>query len=383
MRAGEGRVAELQRRMGDEGIDLFVSNDADSIAYFAEYWNYLGMEFGRATLLLVPRNGAPVLITPAMESDMCRNMTWVEDVRPWADGAAGEWQAPLLEAIGTFRAETVAIEGMKTHPMVLDLLRSRIAAGRLIDAAPVISAMRMIKTADEIAIMRQAGEVAVAMGVGGRDAIGEGVREYEVALAVIAAGTRKAAEFLGADGLDVYQSPMVHNLQILQSGHHTCLVHRRPSVRRIERGEPVYMCFCGIVNFRHFKLGFDREYFVGDVSDEQARVYEATIAAQKAALDEIRPGAIAEDVNTAAEEVYLASGYGASYRTGRGVGYSFLEEPQLKRGDRTVLQAGMTFAVDGGVTLPGEFGGRVGDSIVVTNDGYEFLTDLPRELTVI
>jgi Xaa-Pro dipeptidase len=239
-----------------------------------------------------------------------------------------------------------------------------------------------VKSASEIAIMRDAGKVAVAMVEGARDAIKEGVPEYEVALAVIAAGTRKAASLLNGAS-HRFVSPTIYNLQILQSGHDTCMVHRRSSTRKIGKGEPVYLCFCGIANFQNYKLGFDREFFVGSATDEQARVYEAAVKAQQAALAAIRPGVICEDVNAAAEEAYREAGFAPPYRTGRSIGCSFLEMPELKRGDRTPLAAGMTLAVDGGITIPHEYGARVGDSVVVTETGFEYLTPYPRELAII
>ena len=216
--------------------------------------------------------------------------------------------------------------------------------------------------------MRQAGQVAVAMAEAAEAVIGEGVPEYEVALAVIAGGTRRAAALLD-EGAERFFSPTIYNLQILQSGHDTCMVHRRSTVRRIQRGDPVYLCFCGIANFKLAKLGFDREYFVGAVTDEQARTYETTVAAQRAALETIRPGVPAEEVHRAASEVYREAGFAAGYRTGRAIGYSFLESPELKAGDQTPLRPGMTFAVDGGITVAGRYGTRVGDSIVVTETG--------------
>jgi Xaa-Pro aminopeptidase len=380
------RLAELQARMTDTGFDLFVVQDPDSMVAFAGFWNYLGMEFGRATLLVVPRDGAPVLIAPAMEAEMARRMSWIAEVRPWADGLDGEWMAPLEALVAAAPGRRVAVEHDKTHPRVLALL-GRAAGARPRDGTALIAALRMIKSPEEIAILRQAGQVAVAMGQAGRAAIGEGVPEYEVALAVSAAGTRKAAEFLAHEPQGsmaaTFTSPTIYNLQIMQSGRHTCMVHRRSTVKTIERGDPVYLCFCGIANFRQFKLGFDREFFVGSVTDEQARAYETTLAAQQAALATLRPGAVAEEVHWAAEEVYRAAGYGAAYRTGRAFGYSFLEEPQLKDGDTTRIAPGMSFAVDGGITVEGAFGTRVGDSVVVTEDGFEYLTDFPRELTVL
>jgi Xaa-Pro aminopeptidase len=138
-----------------------------------------------------------------------------------------------------------------------------------------------------------------------------------------------------------------------------------------------------MISFKQYKLGFDREFFIGEASDEHARVYETAVAAQLAALSMIRPGVAAEEPALAANEVYCSAGFSPGYRTGRAIGVSFLEAPELKQGDRTPLQAGMTFAVDGGVTVDGQFGARVGDSIVVTDDGYECLTPYPKGLCIV
>ncbi len=377
------RTAELQRRMADEGIDLFVVTDADSVYYLSGFWGHLGLEFDRATIVVVPSAGEPTLITPAMEAEMGRAMSWIAEVREWTDGIDGEWKRHLADLVSHPASRVIAVEAHKTDPRILDVLRREAKEASIKDGAAILSDMRMIKSPDEIAVMRQAGKIAVAMCQAGREAIAEGVPEYELALAVIAGGTRKAAEFLDDEGPDQLFSPTIYNLQIMQSGRHTCMVHRRSTVKRLEKGDPIYFCFCGVANFKQFKLGFDREFFLGSVTDRHARVYETAVKAQQAALSMIRPGVIADEVHAAAEEVYQSAGFGLSYRTGRGIGYSFLEEPQFKRGDKTRLQAGMTFAVDGGITLPGEFGGRIGDSIVVTDDGFEYLTDYPRELTIV
>jgi Xaa-Pro aminopeptidase len=163
------------------------------------------------------------------------------------------------------------------------------------------------------------------------------------------------------------------------------MVHRRSSVKRLQRGEPVYLCFCGIANFKGYKLGFDREFFIGTVDDDMAKSYETTLKAQTEALAAIRPGAIAQDVHAAANQVYMDAELAPGYRTGRSIGCSFLENPQLKVGDETPLQAGMTFAVDGGITVPGHqgYGTRVGDSIVVTDNGFKYLTPYPKDLTIL
>jgi Xaa-Pro aminopeptidase len=208
------------------------------------------------------------------------------------------------------------------------------------------------------------------------------VPEYEVTLASIDAGTKKAAELI-EPGASEFDSPMIYNLQILQSGRDTCMVHRRPTVRRLREGDPIYLCYCELARFRGYSLGFDREYFVRSATDEQTRLYELTLKAQGAALATMKPGAIAEDVHRAADAVYQDAGFSPTYRTGRGVGCSIIERPELKIGDRTPLQPGMTFAVDGGLTVPGSFGARVGDSVVVTETGFECLTPYPKQLRLL
>ena len=373
-------VTALQQNMAKADMEAALISDPDSIYYFTGYAGYLGMEFGRPTLLFVPADGNCVLVTPLMESEMCRNMTWVDDIRPWEDGVDDEWRQSLRQLIPA-RCR-LGLDAAIAPPQVTGFIGDQLDI-EMLDVITLTRALRMIKSAAETDVMRQAGQVAIAMVEAARDTIAVGVPEYEVALAVIKGGTRRAAELIGDDDTQRFFSPTIYNLQVLQSGHDTCMVHRRSSVRRIAPGDPVYLCFCGIANFKHYKLGFDREFFVNSVGDQLAQAHDVTLRAQRAALDAIRPGVVAEAVHLAADAVYKEAGFAPSYRTGRSIGCSFLESPELKLGDRTVLETGMTFAVDGGITVPGQYGTRVGDSIVVTDNGFEYLTPYPRELCVL
>ena len=92
---------------------------------------------------------------------------------------------------------------------------------------------------------------------------------------------------------------------------------------------------------------------------------------------------IEQGIAEAANEVYRERGYETGYRTGRSIGMAYLESPELKKGDKTLLQAGMTFAVDGGISVDGELGGRIGDSIVVTETGSDYITRYPREILMV
>ena len=377
-------TAELQSDLADQAIDAVLLTDEDSIAYYGGFWGYLGVEFGRPTLLLVPRDGAPTVITPRMEADMVSAMTWIDDVRPWSDGGTDDWPHVLEGALRELPPGTTLGWEARRNPLAVeDRVVEHFDRRTIRDVAPLVARRRMIKSAEELAIMRRGGVVASAMMQAVRDHLAVGVAEYEVAQAALAAGTRAAAGFLTDRGHDAFVSPVIHGLPILQSGPGTAMVHRRASVRAIEHGDPVYLCCCNLVRFKQYRLGFDREFFVGTASDDMAGAYETVVAAQQAALAAIRPGVPAEEVHFAADAVYREAGFEPGYRTGRAIGVSALEAPELKPGDRTPLAAGMTFAVDGGLAVDGRFGCRIGDSVAVTDDGFEYLTEFPRELTIV
>lgn len=373
------RTLILQSRMQAEGIELAVFTDESSIAYLSGFWGYLGIEFGRPSMLVVAASDAPVVITPLMESEMVGAMTWVENIRTWEDTGENSWGRALSQSLGNKPAE-IWIEKPSIPAIVRNFLDEVYPGVPLKDIAPVLGAMRVIKSPFEIGVMKEAGEIAGAMMEAAHESLSEGAPEYESALAVIAAGSRKAAGFLTDTGWERFVSPLIHNLQILQSGKDTSMVHRRASVKPYEKFDPVYFCFCNMAQFKQYKLGFDRMFHIGDVHDSDREVQQAAIDAQQAAIAAIRPGVIAEDVAAAADVVYSERGYETGYRTGRSIGVAYLESPELKVGDKTVLQAGMTFAVDGGISVDGKTAGRIGDSIVVTENGSEYITQYPRTI---
>lgn len=373
------RTQNLQARMKEAGIQKAVFTDESSMAYLAGFWGYLGIEFGRPSMLVVDADDAPVVITPLMESEMIGEMTWVEDVRVWEDIGQRTWGRALTGVLGDSPSE-IWIEKGSVPAIVRNFLDENYPDVALKDISPVLGSMRTIKTPFEIEVMKEAGQIAGAMMAAAHQSLREGGREFESALAVINAGSRKAADFLTAKGWDRFVSPMIHNLQIMQSGKDASMVHRRASVKTLEKFDPVYFCFCNMAQFKQYKLGFDRMFHIGDVRDEDSKVQLAAIEAQQAAIDAIRPGVLAEDVAAAANEVYRQRGYETGYRTGRSIGVAYLEAPELKEGDKTVLQAGMTFAVDGGISVDGITAGRIGDSIVVTETGADYITEYPREI---
>ena len=374
----EHHLQQLRENLAQADIDVAIITDDDSVYYYCGYYDYLHMEFGRPTLLLVARDGDSLLITPAIDERMARAHACVDRIEAWNDGLGREWREHIPAMLGG--AGRVGIEMARMPPAVRVFIDSLVAASRLVDLAPSIAEMRMVKSPAELQLARHAGKVADAMMQAGREAIAAGVAEFEVALATSQAGTRKAAELLARHYPASEISPNTHFLQIMASGEDIVKTHHRASNRVMRRGDPVFLCFCGMTNFHKFKLGFDRTFWIGDIADEaQAGVYQLAVDSQAAALAALRPGAIAEDVHAAYAEVIQSAGYEYPFRCGRGTGFSYLEQPQLVTGDTTVIEPGMVLAVDGSVST-NSFRAQVGDSFIVTADGYETITDHPKAI---
>ncbi|MFC6637437.1 M24 family metallopeptidase [Sulfitobacter sediminilitoris] len=372
------RMETFRNRLTDAGIDAALITDDDNVYYLTGYYDYLHMEFGRPTILVVSRDGDSLLITPMIDLVAAESLARVDRIAAWNDGMGAEWRAELPAILkGT---ASVGLEPDHMPPVVRAFVDEHVGASGLKNVTPILADMRMIKSAEELQLARHAGQVGGAMMAAGRAAIGDGVPEYEVAIATSQAGTRKAAELLAAHYDDADMSPNTQFLQIMASGPEITKTHHRASTRIMRRGEPVFLCFCGMTNFHRFKLGFDRTFWIEEIADSsQAAVYEVAVASQGAALEALGPGVTAESVHAAYSEVIQTAGYEYPFRCGRATGFSFLEHPQLVTGDTTVLQPGMVFAVDGSVSVS-DFRAQVGDSFIITEEGYEPITDHPKAL---
>ena len=103
--------------------------------------------------------------------------------------------------------------------------------------------------------------------------------------------------------------------------------HHRASTRKMKRGEPVFLCFCGMTNYHRFKLGFDRTFWIDEIADKsQETIYQVAVESQAAALSVLRPGVKAEEVHAAYAEVIQSAGYEYPFRCGRGTGFSFFRK---------------------------------------------------------
>ena len=372
-------LEKLKQDLNNNNIDLAVITDDDSIYYLTGYYDFLHMSFGRPTILLVPKDADTLLITPLIDAHLVKENCPVDKIITWNDGVDNEWREELPKYIK--KNVNVAIETFKISTLVLNYIASLYQDQSFKNISPILDLIRMVKTEEELKIAKSAGKVAEAMMHAGKDTIGHNVPEYEVALATSQAGTRKAAEILENEFKDTDISPLIHFLQIMASGKDLPKTHHRSSTKLIKDGEPVFLCFCGMTNFHKFKLGFDRTFWLKEIRDEsQIKTYETAVRSQKAALSVLGPGVKAEDVHAAYADTIQSAGYPyPTFRCGRATGFSMLEEPQLVSGNKTILQPGMVFAVDGSANEE-NFRAQVGDSFIITENGYEQITNFSKKI---
>ena len=370
----KNNLDKLRSKMNENDIELSIITDDDNLYYFTGYHDFLHMDFNRPTILLVPKDEQSILITPLLDVLLVPEDTPVDKIETWNDGIGEEWRECLPKIIGKYNK--IFFERYKINATVSNYLAEIISGKIMGNITPIIDNIRMIKSDEELQIARHAGEVAMAMMDGAKSVIAHNVPEFEIALAQSEAGTRKAAELLKSHYPNSpNMSPNIHFLAAISSGKDLPKTHHRASTKLVKKGDPIFCCYCGSTNFHRFKLGFDRVFWVEEIQQkEQIKAFEVAVKSQKAALDVLGPGVTAEEVHAAYADTVQSEGYPyPTFRCGRGTGFSFLEEPQLVVGNKTVLQPGMVFAVDGGASAK-DFRSQVGYSFIITKDGHEQIT---------
>ena len=169
----ERNTEKLRQKLVELDIDVALITDDDSVYYYTGYYDYLHMEFGRPTILVVPKDAETLLITPSIDLNSAKAHARVGRIEAWNDGAGEEWRQHLPTQLQD--GKKVAIEPQLMPPLVRGYIDSMVEAKCLVDIEPLVARMRMVKSPYELKLARHAGEVANAMMLAGRNAIADGV----------------------------------------------------------------------------------------------------------------------------------------------------------------------------------------------------------------
>jgi Xaa-Pro dipeptidase len=169
---------------------------------------------------------------------------------------------------------------------------------------------------------------------------------------------------------------------LIQTGPNSALPHGSVSDRALQEGEFLLIDYGGKVG--DYPADITRTFIIGTPTDEQKKIYDTVLAANRAGIKAAKPGATCESVDKATREVIEAAGYGQYFfhRTGHGLGLEVHELPQIATGNQAILEHGMVFTVEPGIYIPGMGGVRIEDNVVITDTGAEVLTTFRRDLKV-
>jgi Xaa-Pro dipeptidase len=170
---------------------------------------------------------------------------------------------------------------------------------------------------------------------------------------------------------------------IVSAGPNAANPHAAGSLRPLQPGDLLVIDWGA--SYEDYYSDITRTFAVGEISEEMEQVYQLVKAANRAGREAVHPGVTADQVDAAARQVIEEGGYGKYFihRTGHGLGMEAHEPPYIRQGNETVLEPGMTFTIEPGIYLPGRNGVRIEDDVLVTDQGSESLTDLPRELETV
>jgi Xaa-Pro dipeptidase len=177
-------------------------------------------------------------------------------------------------------------------------------------------------------------------------------------------------------------SPYNAGVPVIATGPRSALPHGRASLTRVAEGDLLVIDLCAIAFYEAYHAGFTRTLSIGRPGRRESEIYQVVLEANMTAIDAVRPGVTAEEIDDAARTVIRQAGFGEyfTHRTGRGVGLDVSEPPYLRQGDTTSLQPGMTIVIEPGIYIGGFGGVRIEDTVLVTEDGHERLTRFPIQM---
>lgn len=348
----------------DSGLDGIVVGPGPDLQYLV---GVEGDTIERLTALVLGPGIAPTIIVPRMELAKVRTTAVGQLGLAVSDWVDGENPYDLVaEALGSVSRVGVsdALPALHVIPLA-DRIDVRAEL-----ATPVLREGRMVKDAEEVAELRLAGAAIDAVHRRVPEWLRAGRTEREVAAdiaeAIVAEGHR-TVEFV-----------------IVGSGPNGADPHHEVSDRVIGDGEIVVVDVGGAVP-SGYNSDSTRTYVVGAPDAEAADRIAVLVRAQQAAVDAVRPGVTAEEVDAAARSVLAEAGLAEAFlhRTGHGIGVSVHEEPYIAPGNDLALREGMAFSIEPGIYFAGEWGARIEDIVVVTADGCERLNVAPHGLTAV
>ncbi len=368
----EARLAGLRRIMADQGLDAVVMTSMHNIAYYS---GFLYCSFGRPYGLVVTASDS-VTISAGIDAGQPWRRCHGDNIT-YTDWQRDNYWRAILSVTGP--GKVVGYEGDHLTLLQSDKLKAFLKPSRVADVFEATMRQRMHKSPAEIALIREGARVADVGGYAIRDAVREGVREIDVAMAGRDAMEAEIARsFPDAEYRDTWVW--------FQSGLNTDGAHNPVTSRALQRGDILSLNTFPMISGYYTAL--ERTMFVGEVDEASLAIWQANVAAHEYGMSLLKPGAscaeVTEKINAFFAErdllQYRTFGYGHSFGVlshyyGREAGLELREDID------TVLEPGMVISMEPMLTIaadqPGAGGYREHDILVITENGNENITGYP------
>lgn len=361
MTQNKERLANLQARMRETGVDLAAIGSTANLRYFLGFAPHADE---RLCLLLVDAQDVRMVV-PSLNREEIAAHTDVELVS-WTD-VDGPREA-LRQALTAWKTpHTMAVDGAIRADALMHLQAS-LTCDKTIPADALVAPLRQLKSADEIDLLSRAAAQADHAMQAAVDTCRVGATEAQVAWAAETAFRQDGAE-------------TVH-FTLIASGPNGAYPHHHSGERRLLEGDAIIIDIGA--SFQGYNSDITRMVYLGQPSSEFAKAYASVLEANQRAMAAVRPGITAEEIDRIARSTLQATGYGEyfTHRTGHGIGLEGHEPPWIMEGNKTVLQSGMVFSIEPGVYFVGQFGVRIEDIVTVTSSGVRNLTGFDHALVI-
>jgi Xaa-Pro dipeptidase len=349
------RIARAQQLLAEQNPKL----DALFVATGTALYYFTGVHWWASERLLgflIPQKGEPIVVCAAFEEGRFREqLRFPAEVHVWQEDESPTKLAAAALADRGLRTGRIGVEEA-TMFTFYDHLRQAAPGFEYVSADPVTIACRGVKSAHELELMRLACEATCDVYRVVFSSLKEGITQSEISKLVEAGFARMG---LRGDAL-------------VLTGASAALPHGTVKPQSLREGDVILID--GGCKVEGYSSDVTRTGVLGQPSEKIQRTYETVRKAQDAALDAARKGKLSGTVDDAARRVITRAGYGPDYkffthRLGHGIGLDGHEHPYLVRGSQTTLVPGMTFSNEPGVYIPGEFGLRCEDLMVISEGG--------------
>ncbi len=355
------RIDAIRKGVGARGLDGFVILPGANMRYLL---GFRTKSLERFTAAIFPLSDEPFMIVPKLDEEKARQNCGLKTIFAWLDDEGPEKVLRDAMSSSGLTKSCLGAEGSLTLE-ISNLIRS-VADVEFENISDLLLRGRAVKDEGELGLIRQASRILEKAISAGMEMVEPGIMEKEVAREIGRQIVLNGGEDTG--------------FIAVQSGPNTSLPHYDAGDRAIERGDAMVIdCTCA---FRGYYADITRSFMVGGPTEKYCMIYRIVREAQEEAIARVKVGVTCEEIDRHARTIIQEGRYGEYFihRTGHGLGLQVHEEPWIRAGNKERLAQGMVFTVEPGIYLPGEFGIRIEDDLIVAPDGYEDLTMLSKDL---